>query len=96
MAITFIWRMSIYCTRSFWCRIRQTSSMMNTQLDKLVRMQHYCCQRDLLDITSNPSNSALFCFVNQQDEDGEVIVLSMPRVIKYFDSDICKLYSELS
>ena len=81
MAITFILEnehILLYRGAS-GCRIRQTSKYDEYTLDKLVRMQHYSLPTRLLDITSNPL-IALFLLVNQQsDEDGEVIVLSMPR-----------------
>ena len=66
-------------------------------LDKLVRMQHYSLPTRLLDITSNPLIALYFACKSASDEDGEVIVLSMPRrVIKYFDSDVASCIANLA
>jgi hypothetical protein len=65
-------------------------------LDKLVRMQHYSLPTRLLDITSNPLIALYFACKSAPDEDGEVIVFSMPRKeVKYFDSDVASCIANL-
>ncbi|WP_227368854.1 FRG domain-containing protein [Halomonas sp. M20] len=65
-------------------------------LDKLVRMQHYSLPTRLLDITSNPLIALYFACKSAPNEDGEVIVFSMPRKeVKYFDSDVASCIANL-
>ncbi|MBB3760371.1 FRG domain-containing protein [Xanthomonas arboricola] len=66
-------------------------------LDRLVRMQHYSLPTRLLDITSNPLIALYFACKSNPDDDGEVIVFSMPRSqIKYFDSDTASSIANLT
>ncbi|WP_339800458.1 FRG domain-containing protein [uncultured Marinobacter sp.] len=66
-------------------------------LDKLVRMQHYSLPTRLLDITSNPLIALYFACKSAPNEDGEVIIFSMPRKeVKYFDSDVASCISSLA
>ena len=66
-------------------------------LDKLVRMQHYSLPTRLLDITSNPLIALYFACKSAPNEDGEVIIFSMPRKeVKYFDSDVASCIANLA
>ena len=68
----------------------------DTLFEKLVRLQHYGYATRLLDLTSNVL-VALYFAVNQEGEDGEVIVLDIPdSEIKYDDSDVVAVLSAIS
>ena len=62
-----------------------------------MRMQHYSLPTRLLDITSNPLIALYFACKSAPNEDGEVIIFSMPRKeVKYFDSDVASCISSLA
>lgn len=78
-----------YCPNDF------TNSM--TSFEKLVKMQHYDLPTRLLDITTNPLVALYFACTNNNRKDGEVVIFKVKRDnIKYFNSDIVSVISNIS
>ncbi len=78
-----------YCPNDF------TNSM--TSFEKLVKMQHYELPTRLLDITTNPLVALYFACTNNNRKDGEVVIFKVKRDnIKYFNSDIVSVISNIS
>lgn len=68
----------------------------NTLFENLVKLQHYGYATRLLDLTSNML-VALYFAVNQEGEDGELIILDIPdSEIKYDASDVVAILSAVS
>lgn len=71
-------------------------SQNNNTFQHLVKMQHYSLPTRLLDLTTN-ALIALFFACEENDDDGEVIVLKIPKEdIKYFDDDYVSLIANIS
>ncbi|WP_077340457.1 FRG domain-containing protein [Pseudocolwellia agarivorans] len=74
-------------------------SHMQTNFEKLVKMQHYDLPTRLLDITENPLVALYFSCssLEEKGEDGEVVFFKIPqKEIKYFDSDTVSVISALA
>ena len=74
-------------------------SNMNTNFEKLVKMQHYDLPTRLLDITQNPLVALYFACVgeDEKEKDGEILFIKIPKnEIKYFDSDTVTVISALA
>lgn len=74
-------------------------SHMQTNFEKLVKMQHYDLPTRLLDITENPLVALYFSCssLEEKNKDGEVMFFKIPsKEIKYFDSDTVSVISALA
>lgn len=72
---------------------------MQTNFEKLVKMQHYDLPTRLLDITQNPLVALYFACAgyDEKDKDGEIVFFKIPKLeIKYFDSDTVSIISSLA
>ena len=68
-----------------------------TTLEKLVRFQHFGLPTRLLDVSWNPLVALYFCVKENQDFDGNVILISCsPKQTKYFDSDTVSCLANLA
>lgn len=69
----------------------------NLTFEKLTKMQHYSLPSRLLDITTNPLVALYFACDKDVDKDGLLYCFKVPRKkIKYFDSDIVSIISNIA
>ncbi|MDO4777233.1 MAG: FRG domain-containing protein [Cardiobacteriaceae bacterium] len=69
----------------------------DTLFEKLAKMQHYGYATRLLDLTTNALVALYFSVQENNDKDGELLVLDIPNEeIKYDDSDLVSVLSAVS
>ncbi|WP_298213529.1 FRG domain-containing protein [Acidocella sp.] len=77
----------------------QPDSFLDDQstLEKLARMQHFSLPTRLLDVTWNPLVALYFCVKDEQNSDGDVVVIGVSRNDdKFFDSDTASCVANLA